>query len=75
MKKILLFALVIAITSAFAFAALQSPAVGLATFAGYTCPNVGWNTRVCAAYVQEAPVLPLATLVRPPITPNVGWNT
>jgi hypothetical protein len=75
MKKILLFALVIAITSAFAFAAVQAPTAGLAASAGYACPNVGWNTRACAAYMQEAPVQPLAFLVRPPITPNVGWNT
>jgi len=71
MKKILLFALVIAIASTFAFAAVQTPTAGLAASASYTCPSVGWNTRACAAYMPGAPAQSIAFLVRP----NVGWNS
>jgi hypothetical protein len=78
MKKILLFALVIAITTAFVIAAVQAPTSGVDTFVGMGrfCPNVGWNTSVCTAYLSDAPVQSVAFLVGPPVfTPNVGWNT
>jgi hypothetical protein len=76
MKKILLFALVIAVTTVFAFAAMQTPTAGSTTAAGYACPNLGWNKIACTSSLSDAPMQSVAFLVGPPLPmPNVGWNT
>jgi hypothetical protein len=75
MNKILVYALVIAISVAFVFPTVQAPAAGSMSAAGYACPNVGWNSRMCTAPASNAFVQPVAILVRPPVSPNVGWNS
>jgi len=71
MKRILLLTLVIAITMAFAFTAVQAPIAGV----GVAYPNAGVNTRGYMHSFWDASVQPVAVLVRPPVTPNVGWNS
>ena len=76
MKKIVLIALALFIATTFAFTAHQFHATTSYAFIGKVCPNVGWNTSVCAIDVSPESVQSVSFLSRPPvITPNVGWNT
>ena len=71
MKKFVLLALVLVLTTALAFAFFQAPAGGSGV-AGRACPNVGWNSS--PACMVDVPSL--QGIARGGnYTPDVGWNS
>jgi hypothetical protein len=74
MKKIVLIALVLFMSLAFAFSAFQLQTGNAAALTAKVCPMVGWNTRGCTLS-NGADSVSFFIIPLPLPTMDVGWNT